>query len=119
MHETFDERQCFTFVLTDTLTGSVAADKIGWINVLSNIWFHGLTRSYTYSAMTETYKTTQLGVIIGNDQRATSLISSTLDSTRACVATSQSVVKEIKRAAPLWRTIELTPTVNEDTLFRR
>ncbi|NBO55948.1 MAG: hypothetical protein EBU84_15485 [Actinobacteria bacterium] len=79
-----------------------------WRDVLANVWFHGLTRSYTSAAKEQGYMTPALAGSVNDERALVAAISATFDIQSVCVFSSKWVNSELNYLRPEWRTRDLT-----------
>lgn len=107
------ERSCLILVIPNRL-GVLPADnpKFGgttnaWKDVLANVWFHGLTRSYTTNSHEQSYMSPNLAGALGDENELVKAISATFDPQSMCVFSSKWVNAELNYLRTDWRTRDL------------
>ena len=107
------ERSCLTLMIPDRL-GVLPKDdpKFGgtanaWRDVLANVWFHGLTRSYTSAAKEQGYMTPNIAGAVNDERALVAAISATFDPSSVCVFSSKWVNAELNYLRADWRTRDL------------
>jgi hypothetical protein len=107
------ERSCLILAIPNRL-GVLPTDnpKFGgtanaWKDVLANVWFHGLTRSYTTNSHEQSYMSPNIAGSLGDEREMVKAISATFDPQSMCVFSSKIVNLELNYMRPVWRTRDL------------
>ena len=74
-----------------------------WSLTLYNVWFHGLTGSYTFQAKEQAYMTPHVASAAGNENDLVSAIEKTFDPSSVCIYTSRPVTDELRRRSDRWQ----------------
>ena len=110
MNRPIRERSCLTLMIPDRLGVLPTSDpKFGgtantWKDVLANIWFHSLTKSYTRAAKEQAYMTPNIADASSNEESLADKISITFDKKSVCVFSSHEVNQRLNSLNPEWIT---------------
>ena len=101
------EKSCYSLFIPNRLgaRGDVAA--VGWKDLLANLWFHGLSHSYTRQAQSNTYAIPVASETLRDEPGLPSVISSNFDPASLCPVSTASVVSALRMSNPAWRTLTL------------
>lgn len=105
--EPLERKSCYTLFIPDRLGATGKAEQLPWKELLSNVWFHGLTNSYTIEAYQNSYSAPLVTQSLIDEARLVEVIAVSWPKASVCPITSASVVKGLKRLNPQWRTIAI------------
>ena len=102
-----EERSCLTMIIPLRL-GAKPDSPIGtWQLTLTNVWFHGLTESYTFQAKEQAYMTPNVASALGSETDLLDAIVKTYDPQSNCIYSSDFIVDRLPLFGPKWRTKSL------------
>ena len=101
------EKSCLTMIIPSWL-GAKPNSPIGdWQLTLTNVWFHGLTESYTFQAKEQAYMTPNVAPALGDETELVKAIVKTFDPGSNCIYSTEFVIRKLHALGPQWRTKSL------------
>lgn len=101
------EKSCYSLFIPNRLGARGDAAAVGWKDLLANLWFHGLSHSYTHQAHLNTYAIPVASETLRDEPSLPSVISSNFDPALLCPVSTASVVSALRTSNPAWRTLTL------------
>lgn len=97
------ERSCLNMVIPSRV-GAKPDSPVGpWNLTLYNVWFHGLTQSYTFQAKEQAYMTPNVAPALGNESDLVAKIVDTFDPGSVCIFSTEVVVMKLRDLSDRWQ----------------
>ena len=105
--EPLDIKSCYTLFIPDRLGAIGEAMPTGWKDLLINVWFHGLTNSYTVEAFNNSYAIPMASSALSNEEHLPVVIDSAYPLETVCPVSSSRVIAKLRGFNAKWRTLEI------------
>jgi hypothetical protein len=102
-----EERSCLTMIIPLRLGAEPGTPIYEWQLTLTNVWFHGLTESYTFQAKEQAYMAPWIAPSLGSESDLVNAIVNVYDPQSNCIYSSEYVIRELQALGPQWRTRSL------------
>jgi len=106
-HEQIRLKSCYTLFIPDRIGATGKAELLPWKELLGNVWFHGLTNSYTVEAYNNSYSAPQVTPFLSNEDGLVVAIDASFPKGTVCPVSTSKVTSGLKRLNPQWRTLAI------------
>lgn len=105
--EPLTKKSCYTLFIPDRIGAKGDGEQLPWKELLVNVWFHGLTNSYTIEAYNNSYSAPQVTPFLANEDGLVVAIDASFPKDTVCPVSSSKVSSGLKRLNPRWRTLAI------------
>lgn len=101
------KKSCYTLFVPDRIGAKGDGEQLPWKELLGNVWFHGLTNSYTVEAYNNSYSAPMMTPYLSNEDGLVVAIDASFPKDTVCPVSSSKVSSGLKRLNSQWRTLAI------------